>query len=149
MFQIYNTGALWRTCVGLIGNASSGNRGRARAYRDAVAITGGAVAACVVEYHYDLAPIVLQFGIDHRDWEIDNLLFVLVIMSFALLIFGYRRVKDLSQAMSARKIAELDALRLARHDALTPQPSVFRREAERKFVRDHRRFAHGSSYARS
>jgi diguanylate cyclase (GGDEF)-like protein len=123
MFQIYNARALWRTYVGLMGNASSGNRGRARAYREAIAITGCAVAACVVEYHYDLAPIVLQFGIDHRDWEIDNLLFVLVIMSFALLIFGYRRVKDLSQAVSARKLAELDALRLARHDALTGLPN--------------------------
>jgi diguanylate cyclase (GGDEF)-like protein len=125
MFQIYNARAvaLWRSCIGTIRGAWSGNRGRDQANRDAVAITAGAAACCLVEYYYDLAPVMLQFGIDHRDWEIDNLLFMLVIMSFALLIFGYRRVKDLSQAMRQRKLAELDALRLARHDPLTGLPN--------------------------
>jgi hypothetical protein len=90
MFQIYNARAvaLWRSCIGTIRGAWSGNRGRDQANRDAVAITAGAAACCLVEYYYDLAPVMLQFGIDHRDWEIDNLLFMLVIMSFALLIFG-------------------------------------------------------------
>src|ERR1700692_2529563 len=125
MFQIYNARAvaLWRTCIGTIGGAWSGNRGHDHAKRDAIAITGFVGAACFFEYHYDRAPLVLQFGIDHKDWEVDNLLFMLVIMSFALSIFGYRRVKDLSQAMRARKLAELDALRLARHDALTGLPN--------------------------
>jgi hypothetical protein len=126
MFRIYNARvvALWRTRIGTICGAWSGNRGRDQANWDAIAITTCAAAACFIEYHYDLAPLVLQFGIDHADWEIDNLLFTLVIMSFALLIFGYRRVKDLSQAMRTRKLAELDALRLARHDALTGLPTV-------------------------
>jgi diguanylate cyclase (GGDEF)-like protein len=123
MFQIYNTRALWRTCVELIGSASSGDRGRDHAKRDAITITACAAAACLIEYHYDFAPVVLQFGIDHRDWEIDNLLFMLVIISFGLLVFGYRRVKDLSEAMRARKLAELDALMLARHDSLTGLPN--------------------------
>jgi diguanylate cyclase (GGDEF)-like protein len=125
MFQIYSARAvaLWRTWVRKIRGAWSGNRGRDQANRDAVAITACAATVCLVEYHYDLAPMVLQFGIDYRDWEIDNLLFTLMIMSFALLIFGYRRVKDLSRAMRARKLAELDALRLARHDPLTGLPN--------------------------
>jgi diguanylate cyclase (GGDEF)-like protein len=125
MLQIYNARvvALWRTCIGTICGAWSGNRGQDHANWEAIAITACAAAGCLVEYHYDLAPVVLQFGINHRDWEVDNLLFMLVIMSFALLIFGYRRVKDLSQAMRARKLAELDALRLARHDPLTGLPN--------------------------
>ena len=125
MFHIYNARviAFWRTCIGTLRGAWSGDRGRDRANWEAIAITACAVAVCLVEFHYDFAPMVLQFGIDHSDWEIDNLLFVLVIMSFALLIFGYRRVRDLSQAMRARKLAELDALRLARHDALTGLPN--------------------------
>jgi hypothetical protein len=140
MFQIYSarTAAFWRTCIGTISGAWSGDRGRDRANRDAIAITGCAATVCLVEYHYDLAPMVLQFGIDYRDWEVDNLLFTLMTMSLALLIFGYRRVRDLSQEMSARKLADG-----------SPQPSLFRREAERKFVRNHSRFSHSSSYARS
>jgi diguanylate cyclase (GGDEF)-like protein len=125
MFRIYNARVIvfWRTFIGTLRGAWSGDRERDRANWEAIAITACAAAVCLVEFHYDLAPMVLQFGINHRDWEIDNLLFVLVIMSFALLIFGFRRVKDLSQAMKARKLAELDALRLARHDALTGLPN--------------------------
>jgi diguanylate cyclase (GGDEF)-like protein len=125
MFQIYNARAvaLWRSRIGTMSGAWSGDRGRDHANRDAVVITACAAAIGLIEYHYDLAPMVLQFGIDYRDWEVDNLLFTLMIMSFAALIFGYRRVKDLSREMRARKLAELDALRLARHDPLTGLPN--------------------------
>src|ERR1700733_5058007 len=106
MFHIYNGRviAFWRTFIGTLRDVWRGDRGRDRAKREAIAIAACAAPFCLFEFHYDFAPVVLQFGIDHRDWEIDNLLFVLVIMSFALLIFGYRRVKDLSQAMRARKL---------------------------------------------
>jgi diguanylate cyclase (GGDEF)-like protein len=125
MFQIYSARAvaLWGTWTGKIHGAWSGNRGRDQMIWDAIAITACAAVVCLVEFHYDLAPMVLQFGIDHRDWEIDNLLFTIMIMSFSLLIFGYRRVKDLSRAMRARKLTEMDALRLARHDPLTGLPN--------------------------
>jgi diguanylate cyclase (GGDEF)-like protein len=125
MFQIYSARAvaLWGTWIGKIHGAWSGNRGRDQMIWDAIAITACAAVVCLVEFHYDLAPMVLQFGIDHRDWEIDNLLFTIMIMSFSLLIFGYRRVKDLSRAMRARKLTEMDALRLARHDPLTGLPN--------------------------
>jgi diguanylate cyclase (GGDEF)-like protein len=125
MFQIDSERivVVWGRCVGTISRAWSGNRGRDRANWDAVAITACAAAACLIEYHYDFAPLVLQFGIDHADWEIDNVLFTLVIMSFALSVFGYRRAKDLTKAMRARMLAEGDALRLARHDALTGLPN--------------------------
>jgi hypothetical protein len=101
MFQSYDARvvAWWRTCIGTVCGVWSGNLGRDQANRDALAITACAAAACLVEYYYDLAPMVLQFGIDHADWEIDNLLFTLVIMSVALLIFGYRRVKDLPEQL--------------------------------------------------
>jgi diguanylate cyclase (GGDEF)-like protein len=125
MFHIYNARviAFWRTCIGTLRGAWSGDRERDRANWEAIVITTCAAAVCLAEFHYDFAPMVLQFGLDHTDWEIDNLLLMLVIMSFALLIFGYRRVKDLSRAMRARRLAELDALRLARHDALTGLPN--------------------------
>src|ERR1700733_2028695 len=101
MFQVYSTRfvALWQFCNETIRGAWRGNRGSDQTKWDAIAITSCAAAACLVEYHYDFAPQVLQFGLDHADWEIDNLLFTLVIMSVALVIFGYRRAKDLSRAV--------------------------------------------------
>ena len=125
MFRMYDARAiaLWRSCIGTIRGAWSGNHRRDHANRDAITITACVAAVCLVQYHYDFAPLVLQFGIDHSDWKIDNLLFFLMIMSFGLLIFGYRRVRDLSQAMRGRELAELDALRLARHDPLTGLPN--------------------------
>jgi diguanylate cyclase (GGDEF)-like protein len=125
MFQIYSARlvAVWQACIGTIRGAWSGNRKPDQSKLDAIAITLCAAAVCLVEYHYDFAPAVLRFGLDHANWEIDNLLFTFVIMSVALVIFGYRRARDLSRAVDARKIAELDALRLARHDALTGLPN--------------------------
>lgn len=123
MFPIFNAVALWRSCRETIRGAWCGNRGRDRANRDGITITACAAAVTLVNYHYNFAPLVLQFGIDHRDWEIDNLLFMLMLMSSGLLIFGYRRMSELSQAMRAREIAELNALRLARHDPLTGLPN--------------------------
>jgi predicted signal transduction protein with EAL and GGDEF domain len=125
MFQIYSARlvALWQDYIGTIRGAWSGNHGPGQSKLDAIAITFCAAAVCLVEYYYDFAPLVLQFGLDHANWEIDNLLFTFVVMSVALVIFGYRRANDLSRAVDARKIAELDALRLARHDALTGLPN--------------------------
>jgi hypothetical protein len=103
MFQIYSARfvALWQACIGMIHGAWTGNRGPGQARWDAISITSGAAAACLVEYHYDFAPLVLQFGLDHADWEIDNLLFTLVIMSVALVIFGYGRQSAAAESPAA------------------------------------------------
>jgi diguanylate cyclase (GGDEF)-like protein len=76
-----------------------------------------------LEYHYDLAPTLFHFAMDHEAWEIDNLIFVSFVLSFGFVIFSYRRVKELATEMKARRSAEMEAKRLARHDPLTGLPN--------------------------
>ena len=64
-----------------------------------------------------------QFAIDYRKWEIDNLIFVGFVMSIGSAIFSYRRVRELAVEMKARRDAELEAKKLARHDPLTGLPN--------------------------
>jgi diguanylate cyclase (GGDEF)-like protein len=61
--------------------------------------------------------------ITHDDWHLDDVLLVSAITSIALVIYGYRRFKDLSNEMRARSQAEIEAQRLARHDPLTGLPN--------------------------
>ena len=68
---------------------------------------------------------------DHEEWEIDNLIFVIFVMSIGFAIFSYRRVKELAVEMKARRSAELEArkARAARSFDRTSQPPFFRRNA--------------------
>jgi diguanylate cyclase (GGDEF)-like protein len=86
-----------------------------------ISVFGGIIFA--VEYYYDLAPQLFQFGLDYREWEIDNLIFVVFTMSIGFGIFSYRRIKELAVEMKARLGAELEARKLSRHDPLTGLPN--------------------------
>jgi hypothetical protein len=84
--------------------------------RDGIAIFGAIAGTYIVAHYYDLAPKLFQFGMDHAEWEVDDIIFVVFIMSIGFAIYSYRRVSDLSQEMAARRHAELEARKLARHD---------------------------------
>jgi diguanylate cyclase (GGDEF)-like protein len=76
-----------------------------------------------VAHVYDLPPYLLQFGLDHADWEIDDLIFVVFISSAAVMAYGFRRYRDLMREFRARTRAEKEARDLARHDPLTKLPN--------------------------
>ncbi len=86
-----------------------------------ISIVGGITFS--VEYYYDLAPRLFQFGMDYQEWEVDNLIFVVFALSIGFAIFSYRRIRDLAVEMKARRSAELDARKLSRHDPLTGLPN--------------------------
>jgi len=90
---------------------------------DAIVISIFGVIIFFVEFFYDLAPRLFQFGMDYAEWEIDNLIFVVFVLSIGFAIFSYRRVKELAIEMKARRSAELEAKKLARHDPLTGLPN--------------------------
>src|SRR3984885_2461517 len=90
---------------------------------DAIVISLFCIIIALVEYYNDLAPQLFQFGLEYREWEIDNLIFVVFVMSIGFVIFSYRRVKELATEMDARRAAELEARKLARHDPLTGLPN--------------------------
>jgi diguanylate cyclase (GGDEF)-like protein len=93
------------------------------ATKDTIVISILSIIIFIAEYHADLAEHLFQFALDYREWEIDNALFVVVIMSVGFGIFSYRRVKELSVEMKARRRAEWVAEKLARHDPLTGLPN--------------------------
>jgi diguanylate cyclase (GGDEF)-like protein len=96
---------------------------RHRHTRDAIAILGiGSVIFAVADI-YQLPPHLLQFGLDHADWEMDDLIFVVFMLSAAMMIYGFRRYQDLAREIKARTVAELEARKMARHDPLTGLPN--------------------------
>jgi diguanylate cyclase (GGDEF)-like protein len=91
--------------------------------RDAIGLLGIGIITFLAAHTYDLPPHLLQFGLDHADWEVDDIIFVLFMLSAAMMIYGFRRYQDLSREIKARTAAELDARNLARHDPLTGLPN--------------------------
>ena len=91
--------------------------------RDALVLLGAGIIIFVLSEIFELPPYLLQFGLDHADWDIDDLIFVVFMLSAGLLIYGFRRYRDLSREIKARAAAELDARNLARHDPLTGLPN--------------------------
>jgi diguanylate cyclase (GGDEF)-like protein len=91
--------------------------------RDAVIILGIAVVAYGVGTAYDVALHLFRFGIDHADYEVDDIIFVVFVLGLAMLVYGFRRYRDVSREIKARTIAERQALNLARHDPLTGLPN--------------------------
>jgi len=83
---------------------------------DAIIISIVGVIIFVVEHYNTLAPKLFQFAMDHQEWEIDNIIFSVFILSIGFVIFSYRRVRELA-------VAELEAKKLARHDPLTGLPN--------------------------
>jgi diguanylate cyclase (GGDEF)-like protein len=90
---------------------------------DAAVIAVVGVICFVIEYHYDLAPWLFKLSLEYEDWEADNVLFVILISCVGFAIFSYRRTKELNLEMKARRGAELEAKKLARHDPLTGLPN--------------------------
>jgi predicted signal transduction protein with EAL and GGDEF domain len=90
---------------------------------DAIIISIFGIIIFLVEYFYDLAPKLFQFATDNEEWELDNLIFVVFVLSIGFAVFSYRRVRELAVEMKARRAAELEAKKLARHDPLTGLPN--------------------------
>jgi diguanylate cyclase (GGDEF)-like protein len=96
---------------------------RVSATRVAILLFGIGIIIFAFAHVYDLPPHLLQFGLDHADWEVDDAIFVVFMLSVALMIYGFRRYRDLSVEMKARISAESEARELARHDPLTGLPN--------------------------
>jgi diguanylate cyclase (GGDEF)-like protein len=91
--------------------------------RDAMVLLGIGAVTFATAHFYDLPPHLLQFGLDHADWEMDDLIFVVFMLSAEMMIYGFRRYQDLSREIKARTAAESEARMMARHDPLTGLPN--------------------------
>jgi diguanylate cyclase (GGDEF)-like protein len=71
----------------------------------------------------ELPQKMFRFAVDYANWEVDDLIFVAIVLSVAMIIYVIRRYHDVSVELRARRGAELEARNLARHDALTGLPN--------------------------
>lgn len=94
-----------------------------RDVKEAIIIFGMALFVFIVAAQTQLYETLDAYFMEHDDWHLDDVLIVSAVMSIALVIYGYRRFKDLSNEMKARGRAETEAQRLARHDPLTGLPN--------------------------
>jgi diguanylate cyclase (GGDEF)-like protein len=91
--------------------------------RDALALLAISVVTYGAAHFFDLPPHLLQFGLDHADWEMDDLIFVTFMLSIAMMIYSLRRYRDLVRETKARSKTEREARKMARHDPLTGLPN--------------------------
>jgi diguanylate cyclase (GGDEF)-like protein len=91
--------------------------------RDALVLLGVAVLAFAAAHFYDLPPILFHLGLKYPDWGLDDSIFVVFVLSVLLIIYGFRRYRDLSREIKYRIGAELEARKLARRDPLTGLPN--------------------------
>ena len=96
---------------------------RRRDIRDAIVIFGLLSIIYLMTEYADIPAMVFQFAQDHKDWDVDDAVVIAALLSVAMLIYGYRRLKDLSKEVKARRAAEDEAQKLARHDPLTGLPN--------------------------
>jgi diguanylate cyclase (GGDEF)-like protein len=91
--------------------------------RDFVLVLGVTALAWLLAHFYQLGPQLFQLGHDYAEWELDDIIFVVFVLSIAMMIYSFRRYLDLSHEIKARITAEHEALKLARHDPLTGLPN--------------------------
>src|ERR1700692_352694 len=59
--------------------------------RDAGVILGITVLAYVAGHYYELPSKLTQFAADYSDTEVDDIIFVVFVLSIALMAYGFRR----------------------------------------------------------
>jgi diguanylate cyclase (GGDEF)-like protein len=94
-----------------------------RDVKEAVVIFGVALLVFIVAVQTQLYEALDAYVMAHDRWHLDDVLIVSATISIALVIYGYRRFRDLSNEMKARARAETEAQRLAHHDPLTGLPN--------------------------
>ena len=81
---------------------------RRRAVKDALVISALALATFVVTAWFDLFDNFLRFADAHSEYELHELILVFCVVGVAMIVFCFRRLKELSQEIKARRQAESD-----------------------------------------
>jgi diguanylate cyclase (GGDEF)-like protein len=94
-----------------------------RDVRDGALLLAVAGTAYLLAHFFDLPQRIFALALTYRKWEMDDLLFVGMILSVAGPAYGIRRYKDFSREMRGRLRAEREARMLSGHDHLTGLPN--------------------------
>lgn len=112
--------------IPLLGRMAAGARPfdrRRRYVRDRIALSTLVLAVYAWAHFHDIAPKLFQFAIANAGYKVDDLVFAIFLISIALAVSSWRRVRDLDGEVKALRTAETAAHMLARHDPLTGLPN--------------------------
>ena len=73
--------------------------------------------------HFNLFDMLADYARAHDEWQVDEIIMVVLFSSFPSLLLLLRRAGDLRAEIVRREAAELRATTLARHDPLTGLPN--------------------------
>ncbi len=96
---------------------------RHRGVRDAAFLLTLVAFAYVASLALDVLGLVHLFSSRYTALEIDRLFMTSLVVCAALMVFAWRRIRDLSQEVEVRKAAEDKAATLSRQDPLTGLPN--------------------------
>lgn len=94
-----------------------------RDVRDGLLLLAVAGVAYAFAHFFDLPERIFALAMTYRKWEMDDLLFVGVVLSLTGPAYGIRRYKDFTREMRGRLRAEREARMLSGHDHLTGLPN--------------------------
>src|ERR1700722_4143215 len=77
--------------------------------KDAVVILGILALAYIVGTAYAWAIKLFRFAVAYESWYIDDMLFMVVVLGLAMIVYGFRRYKDISRGIKARITPESEA----------------------------------------
>ena len=96
---------------------------RNAAWRDALIVGIIFIAAFSISVAFEAFEWVIKFSLTHEDWEVDELLTVMMMMPVALGIYAGRRLTEARTELKRREAAEREASKMALHDPLTGLPN--------------------------
>lgn len=99
-----------------------------------------ALAITFVAAQFDALEVIVDWTQQYEEYEIDEILTLLILMSFALSIFARRRIQELRTQIEMRNAAESKIRHLAMHDPLTGLPNrlLFSHRLEQELARARR-----------
>ncbi|WP_067050904.1 hypothetical protein [Methanofollis ethanolicus] len=83
-----------------------------RAGRDALVLAVVGVAFFLIARSIDAFEVLVEFATEYKQWEVDEIVTVVLILSVGFAVFSVRRWSELTAEVRARKIV-LERLRLA------------------------------------
>ena len=97
-------------------------KGMRRDQRDALVLSSIAIITFVLSDIYDVPRHIFEFGMKYEHWRVDDIIFVIIVLGIALLVYGFRRYQDVSHEIKARISAELEARALSRRTSRLALP---------------------------
>lgn len=91
--------------------------------REAAVILAGALLFCLLFITQDFFDEFVEFAAEHEEWELDELVAVVIFAALASVVLLYRRAREMRGEIERREHAEERANELARHDPLTGLPN--------------------------